>query len=260
MESLKIGFLGGCINNQKGIALEEFYYSVISSLIPDIPHQISAGTYYTFDKMAEKAEVFSQNNNLDVLCLWVRQFPLMPLHKPLIKYENKSGDISWAIHPSFLRLNADWNKELTRYHTQNEYIHKNRKLFEGRDLNLLAGKVLGLHRWARKYINKQIETVQHHCNEASIKLIVISPQQCPSSIMGNDVCKTISVSIDQFCKKFGINFINIIDLGEEYYARDNVHFNATCHKLLANLIYDKVYEIFLEKLEKEKENAREILA
>src|ERR1700722_7397106 len=108
METLKIGFLGGCINNQKGIALDEFYYSIFDKLMSNVPHEISAGTYYTFDEMAEKAETFIQTNNLDVLCLWVRQFPLMPLHKPIIKYENQYGGISWALHPAIFNPRGKW--------------------------------------------------------------------------------------------------------------------------------------------------------
>jgi len=254
MEPLKIGFLGGCINNQKGIALEEFYYSVFDSLLSATPHVISAGTYYTFDKMAEKAGSFSELNNLDILCLWIRQFPLMPMHKPLIKYENKSGGISWSAHPALFKPLAKWNPELTRYHTQNEYVYKRRLRFEKRDVNLLAGKLLGLHTWARKFINREIDKVSEYCKRNNIKLLVISPQQCPSSIMGNNVCKTISASIERYSAKQNIAYLNIINLGKDYYANDNVHFNAACHKLLAHMIYDWIKENLVAKKSREKIN------
>ena len=260
MEPLKIGFLGGCINNQPGIAADDFYYSVFARLMTDVDNRISAGTYYTFDKMAEKSETFSTTNQLDFLCLWVRQFPLMPMHKPFIKYENKSGGISWAIHPAFLKSGHDWNQELTKYHTQNKYVYKRHLKFEGRDMNLLAGKVFGLHHWARAYINKQIETINQKAKSHGIKLLLISPQQCPSSFMGNDVCKAISKSIEQYCSRSGIPYINIINLGSDYYAKDNVHFNAECHHLLANTIYAKLKEMMPERfLVKELEKSAGVM-
>jgi len=252
MESLKIGFLGGCINNQKGIALDEFYYSVFDSLLSDTAHEISAGTYYTFDNMAEKAQTFIESNNLDILCLWVRQFPLMPLHKPFIKYENKNRGISWSIHPALFNLNGKWNNKLTKYHTQNEYIYKRRMRFEKRDLNLLLGKVSGLHSWARNFLNHEIKKVSDFCDSNNIKLLVISPQQCPSSIMGNNVCKTISASIERYCANQNISYLNIINLGKEYYAIDNVHFNAKCHNLLANQIYNWVKENVSPKIDEKQ--------
>ena len=237
METIKIGFLGGCINNQKGIAPEEFYFSLFSGLLSDTPHQISAGTYYTFDNMFNKTQTFANNNQLDVLCLWVRQFPLMPLHKPFVKYENSKGRISWAIHPALFKRKLIWDDRLTKYHTQNEYVYKKRSRFEQRDFNLLAGAIFGLHKWAQKYINQEVGAVRDFCNENGIKLIVISPQQCPSSAMGDAVCRWISASLDKYCKKQEINYINIIHFGRGFYAKDNVHFNAACHKELAGLIY-----------------------
>src|ERR1017187_4651460 len=117
MKAVNIGFMGGCLNNQKGIAKDEFYYEVFSGLLSNVPHHVFTSIYISYDTMVAKTEKFIEINNIDVLFLVIRQFPLMPLYKPLIKYENKNGGTSWMIHPSLFRRKLGWNPGLSKYHT-----------------------------------------------------------------------------------------------------------------------------------------------
>jgi len=237
-DPIHIGFLGGCINNQKGIAKDEFYYEVFSMLLQDRPHHQAVSIYLTFDTMVEKAERFMDKNNLDMLFLVIRQFPLMPLHKPFIKYENQQGGVSWALHPALWQRKLQWSKKLTEYHTLNEYVYKKKSRFGLRDLNLLAGKLMGLYRWAPAYVMQELVKVADLCARKNVQLIVLSTQQFLTSLMGNIACKKTSYYIEEQCAKQDIHYVNIIHLGEEHFAKDKVHFSADCHRFIANVLYD----------------------
>ena len=239
MKPLSIGFLGGCLNNQKGIEKEEFYYEVFSGLMSNRPHRIATSIYISFDTMANKAEGFIDNNELDLLFLVIRQFPLMPLHKPFIKYENSSGGVNWAIHPALFNGKLQWNHELSRYHTMHEYVHKDKTKFGLRDLNLLAGMGLGLYAWAPKYVLQEVKKASDLCKSKNIDFMVLSTQRYPTSTMGDIACKRISAIQEKQFKAEGINFINIIHLGPEYFANDKVHFSAECHKIIAETLFDE---------------------
>jgi hypothetical protein len=198
--------------------------------------------------MLAKTEKFIEKNELDVLFLVIRQFPLMPLHKPLIKYENKDGGISWALHPALFRRNLNWSKKFTQYYTLNEYIHKEKSRFGLRDLNLLAGLVLGLYRWAPEFVMQEVKKVRDLCEQKGVKLIVLSTQQYPTSVMGDIACKKISEKLANWCRTDDINYVNIIDLGPpEFFAEDRVHFSADCHKLIAAKLYDAYSELHAAK-------------
>jgi hypothetical protein len=243
MTDLKIGFLGGCINVQKGIEKDQYYYEIFSKLIEDVPHKISTGVYISFDKMAEKAERFIAENELDILYLVIRQFPLMPLHKPLVKYENNNGSVSWAVHPALFNRKLQWSCRLSHYNKLNEYVYKKKSRFGLRDLNLLAGKVLGLYNWAPRYVLQEVKKVKKNCDRLGVKLVVISTQRYPTSMMGDLACKQISTTQEKQFESNDIPFVNIIRLGPDLFADDMVHFSAECHRLIATIIYDKTLQI-----------------
>ena len=239
MTPLSIGFLGGCLNNQKGIEKEEFYYEVFSKLLSNNPHRIATSIYISFDTMLKKAAHFMDKNELDVLFLVIRQFPLMPLHKPFIKYENSNGRVSWALHPALFQGKLNWNPKLSEYHTMHEYVHKDKAKFGLRDLNLLAGMTLGLYAWAPEYVLQEVLKVRDLCKSRDIEFIVLSTQRYPTSIMGDIACKRISRIQEKQFRNNEINYVNIIHLGEEYFSADKVHFNANCHKIIAEMLLNE---------------------
>ena len=180
---------------------------------------------------------FIEKNDVDFLFLVIRQFPLMPLHKPLIKYENSKGGINWMLHPALLNRKLNWNEKLTEYHTMHEYVHKEKARFGFRDMNLLAGYILGLYDWASRFVLQEVLKVRDFCKNKNISLIVLSTQQYPTSFIGNLACKRISaIQGKQFAENH-IQFINIIDLGTEYFSEDMVHFSAECHALIAEKLF-----------------------
>ena len=236
MNRTSIGFLGGCLNNQKGIEKEEFYYEVFSRHLADIPHKVATSIYISFDTLLNKADGFIDKNELDVLFLVIRQFPLMPLHKPLIKFENKNGEVNWSLHPALFDRKLSWNPNLSAYHALHEYAHKDKAKFGLRDLNLLAGVALGLYSWAPQYVLQEVKKVRDLCKEKNIEFNVLSTQRYPTSVMGDIACKRISRIQEKQFRDNEINYVNIIHLGPEYFASDQVHFNAECHKLIADML------------------------
>jgi hypothetical protein len=193
MKKINIGFIGGCINNQKNIDKEDLYHSVFTRLLSQNSKpfnlQLSFEIYLSYDQLVRKTEQFIINNKLDIIYIFIRPFPLMPLHKPIVKYDKANGKRGLAIHPRLIIRKTKWSQKLTAFQASNEYVFVRRNKIELRDLNLLVGIMIGLHHWALKYIAQQIDSIGNFCNEHKTKLVIISPPKNPESIAGNIICR-----------------------------------------------------------------------
>ena len=244
MGKLTIGFLGGCIHNQSGISRTDLYYSVLADLLSSVINkselQISLGRYHSFDQLVRQSQNFINEKNPDLLFLFIRPFPLMPLHKPIIKYDKVNGKTSRAFHPGLLTRKPEWNKKLTANQQTEPIQITKRNFFALRDLNLALGILIGLHRWALKYLSLQIKHTRLLCERRNTELIIISPPQNPESLAGNIICKLTSEYLSRYCRNNFIGFVNINSFTQTYFEKDNIHFNVAGHKKLAELLHSEI--------------------
>ena len=244
MDRLNIGFIGGCISNQPGMAREALYHSVLSKSLSEngafVNFQISLATYFSFGELHSKMQRFIDKKQPDVIFLFIRPFPLMPLQKLLIKYDKSDKQTGWAFHPALIFRRLEWRHDLTEFQTDNGYQFVRRNKFEFRDVNLLAGISLGLHRWAIRYLRNQIEMTQALCDKENIKLTIISPPKNPESIVGDWVCQSVTRFLEAYCNENQIRIININTIPKEKFEKDNLHFNADGHSAVAKMIYDEL--------------------
>ena len=242
MDKINIGFIGGCINNQEGINREDLYYSVGSKLLASNhkKYQITLGTYFSFDQLLDQTKKFIDKKQPNLLYLFIRPFPLMPLQKPIVKYDTAEKTIGYSLHPALFSRQLKWNEELTKFQSSNYFQSVSKNSFGFRDINLLAGVVLGLHHWMLKYLTHQLELVKQLCNEKKIKLKIISPPQNPESVFANLTCKWTSNYLDKYCKTAKLDFININSFSFANFEQDKIHFNIHGHKKLGELIYDDI--------------------
>lgn len=244
MDKFNIGFIGGCINNQKSIGKDNLYFSVLSKLISSArvnsDLKISLGRYLSYDHLVQQAEEFLDKKNPDLIFVFIRPFPLMPLQKPIIKYDKAGGKTGRALHPALFTRTTEWNKKLTA-HQKDEGINlRTRNKFELRDLNLVAGFLLGLHRWALNYISQQLNLIHLLCKERNTTFIVISPPKNPESVLANIICKRTSKYLHKFCRRNHIGFVDINKLALENFEKDNIHFNINGHRKLGLLLYNEI--------------------
>lgn len=242
MDKINIGFIGGCINNQGGINREDLYYFVASKLLASNQkkYQITLGTYLSFDHLLDQTKKFIDKKQPSLIYLFIRPFPLMPLQKPIVKYDTAEKTIGYSLHPALFSRQLKWNEELTKYQSSNDFQFVSKSSFSFRDINLLAGVVLGLHRWTLKYLTHQLELVKQLCNKQKIKLKIISPPQNPESVLANLTCKWTANYLDKYCKSTKLDFININSFSLANFEQDKIHFNIHGHKKLGELIYDDI--------------------
>jgi hypothetical protein len=241
-KSHRIGLIGGCINNQPGMPEKDLYHKVLRDLLQvnagQVDYQVSLATYLTYDKVFEKTRDFIINNDLIEVYVFIRNFPLMPLCKPIIRYQIAEGKVKWAWHPNIYKRKMSWRPGMSSFQGVNPFVYKPRRRFGLRDLNLLAGQSLGLKNWALKYIRTQFEMIRDFCEKNSVRLIIIAPQKSPTSIMGNLMCKWVTEDLEKFCAEKQLKFINIFEYTLKYFENDNTHLNAEAHKLLGRTIYN----------------------
>jgi hypothetical protein len=242
MRKIKIAFLGGCMNHQKGIDADKLYHSITSSLLSkiDIDNQMSLHSYRSYDDLLNKSKRVIKETNPDIFCLFIRHFPLFPLHKPIIKFEKINGNAGWTLHPQLLTRRLAWNKRLTEFQSMNDYIFARRRRIELRDFNILSGILLGLHHWAFKYIKLQVEEIISICKEKKIKLVMVSPVRNPESVLGDLICKKIASNVERFCTKNHTSYVNISKFSLYYFESDKVHLNTKGHRLMGELIYEQI--------------------
>ncbi len=247
MDKLNIGFIGGCINNQVGMARQDLYHSqlaiALSQFQANLKYQISLATYLSYDQLYTQTQKLITKKNPNILFLFIRPFPLMPLQKMMIKYDKPNQKTGWAFHPGLFSRKMEWDNKFTAFQSDNGYSYVKRNRFELRDLNLLAGMAMGLHHWSFRYINTQLELVRYLCMKENITLIIVSPPQNPESIVGDNICHRATRSIGTYCNEKGLRFININELPLEMFENDMLHFNADGHKTLADLIYNELLNI-----------------
>jgi hypothetical protein len=196
------------------------------------------GTYLSYDQLPEEINILISRKKPDRIFLFIRPFPLLPLQKPLIRYESGNNRISYAWHPAFFSRRLKWKSKLTKNQSADDFKFIKKSAFGLRDINLLAGMITGLHHWMLKYLAGQLDSIRLLCNAAEIKLCVISPPQTPGSIIANRFSLRTSSYLEKFCQKEQLDFINISSLGPDNFEEDKVHFNRSGHRKLAEVIYE----------------------
>jgi hypothetical protein len=244
MDKVNIGFIGGCINNQRGLQREDLYHAVLLSLLShqSIPKdfKVSLATYLSYDRLAGQAEQFILNKQPDMFFLFIRPFPLMPLHKPIVRFEKENGEKAMAFHPGLFNRKLRWKTGLTEWQSESGFEFVPKKRFGLRDLNLLAGLLTGLHRWSMKYITAQVDDIRRQCLHRGIRLFIISPPKSPGSALGDVICRRTTNHLDAYCSRHELVFININAFSSEYFEKDQIHFNARGHRKLAEILLGEI--------------------
>jgi hypothetical protein len=246
MNNIKMGFITGCLNKQKTITPEQLYHQQILQILKQqysaCTFEIALASYVSYSQFHEATINFIENINPDIVFIFLRPFPLMPLNKPLIKYKKDEENIAWSMHPSlFNRKNFQWDEKFSKYEKEIKFNHKHRWKFELRDLNLLSGLLLGLNRWCAKFLVNNLNAIYNNENGGSKKLFFISLPKNPESLMGNYVCRVTNRKIVSRLPK-EISFIDISYIKKDAFENDGIHFNEIGHYQLAKTLLAVINE------------------
>jgi hypothetical protein len=241
MNKTTLGFITGCLNKQKSILPENLYHQQILNFLrdknPSSDFEIALGSYVSYSQFQKTTLDFIKNKEPELLFIFLRPFPLMPLNKPLIKYRKNDKKIAWAIHPSFFkRDNFLWDEKFTRHEKEIEFNVKRRIKFELRDLNLLFGLLFGLNRWCVKFLVNEIKMiVENNVHQDGKHFFILLPQN-PESLMGNYICKLTNKKIRTSLSDT-IDFIDISRISKLFFEKDGIHFNSKGHEYLARILF-----------------------
>jgi hypothetical protein len=240
MDKITIGFIGGCLNNQKGIKREDLYYSILSKILSSekTEYQISLRNYLSYDQLPDQAKILINKKNPDMIFLFIRPFPLMPLQKLIVKYEAGNNKVGYALHPALFNRKLRWNDKLTAHQSSSDFKLKKRSVFGLRDINLLAGVLFGLHHWMLKYLTNQLDLINQRCKAEDLRLYIISPPRDTGSLTAKLLFRHTLHYLEIYCKKVHLDLLEIHSLTTEYFEEDKVHFNVSGHRKLAEMIYD----------------------
>ncbi|MFN8308929.1 MAG: hypothetical protein U0T73_03105 [Chitinophagales bacterium] len=104
----RIGFFGGCVTHQHNIPPESLFHAALRQSAGN--YTLAFGHYLSFDQLVPSLSKFLEMHELETLYLFVRPFPLPPLHKLVVKYEDANGKARHALHPAFLNANCNGTK------------------------------------------------------------------------------------------------------------------------------------------------------
>lgn len=247
MKTLHLACLGGCINRQPGVEPEAHYHAVFAQNLsrkePAVAVTVSIGSFLSIDRMPERAEQLLGRNSPDLLCVYVRPFTLMPLHKLLVRYGTADKRFARTWHPALFHRKMAWDARLSQFQTEWPFVFERRSRFGWRDWNLLAGLLLGLHAWARRYVLYQLEQLNASCKSRGVRLIVMAPARNPDSIMGDFLCQHAHRVISRFCAAQRIPLLDAHRFGPEYFEEDKLHFIPAVHRELGNMLTELVEEL-----------------
>lgn len=224
---------------QDGVARANIYYSVLKRLL--LPSattlQISLGKYLSYDELLEKTTSVINKREPDTVCVFMRPFPLLPLHKPIVKYNKENGNVGWSPHPALVSRQLLWPTHLTRFQADEPFRAVKKAFISFADLNLFLGQSLLLHRWAMRYLEEIIRKLQETCLSKNAQLIIITPPKSPGSIAGGLMCKRVAQKLTSYCNKKGITVIDINSIPKQYFTPDLIHVNEKGHEFIAQQIY-----------------------
>jgi len=236
--------MGGCLNKQHDIADSDNYITVLRTMLHERGTEATTakGLYLHYHHAVSKVAETIAVKKPDILCFFLRPFPLIPLFKLSIKYPTIEGGVKSMLHPALLNRNAAWNVVLSDHQTFGAFTYVKRRRVAFRDLNIALGLACGLAPWALRYMTSVVNALNRTCKEAGVKLIIMTPPKSPGSLMGDRVCRKTAKVIDSFCRENEISCIDIHALPYDRFS-DGVHLKKEGHLEIAEMIHKNLLAI-----------------
>lgn len=251
-----IAFLAGCINKQRNFPPESHYHEILKNSLShrySIGLSFNFGVYHAYSQLYEKTKDLISMKKPDILVIFIRPFPFLILNKLLVKYEKSNKRKVRDIHPSLLFRNKfEWpEKYFINIKEASSAKWVSRPKFGLRDLNLFAGIMLGLHRWALSFVLKELNRVISLCRQDDIELIFLGMPQNRGSVVGRYVCSFMNKKLISEFSKTNLNYINIHEgkdiNGKPIFFGDGIHFNETGHIFLKDNLMPVISRIISRK-------------
>jgi len=248
MQTINIGFIGGCLNKQKELARGEHYYSVLDALLKQAFQEqdfhFSFSSFLSYSELGKQTTELISKRACDIIVIFLRPFPLMPMNKILVRYKSAPWTTSLTVHPAlFKRSLRQWPEKLCRYDSEGDFVFSPKLKFGLRDLNLFLGALAGLYHWSSEYIEQIVLSVNSSLVSSGKKLLVFTTPGYPSSLAGDYICRKLSAGISRLCSSVNISYVDLYSCSKGLFNSDGVHFTAEGHRFIAGQVFGKIRQM-----------------
>ena len=215
---LSINFLAGCINRQLNLNKEAHYHHLLSATlkIHQIDAEINLSQYHSYNLLVEKVKKTVHDFDQTCLCVFIRPYPYYVLCKPLIKYFDNKFAYHRTLHPALFQRQLIWpdiySMNYREISVQPQYGLPVRIK---NDLNLIAGKLLLLDRWALHYVRDQFIKISQIAIQEGIDLIIVSPTRCPVSRIKDLAISRLHHEMRDWARDNGHTYIDIFSFCDD---------------------------------------------
>jgi hypothetical protein len=260
--NFKIAILGGCFPVQEQINQEKLYHSLIKDRIlkeyfAEVEFQI-----FRYDTYRQCLDILKNIGVNDISCilLHIRPDPFLQASKFYLKYIDGKNTrrrkinfhLSGFREPDINPVNFGNN---TGNKTINNSLYLIKKQIRGlfRNINYMAGIIIGNNFIANKETLKTIFELKELCSINKTMLIVQGPPMRPRSIVENTLLKNLGKYLYKHAKNDLIyihGFYNRDNSGDYIFLEDKIHLNESGHSFYANLLYKDIVNIYLSGINK----------
>ena len=237
---MKLLFYGGCINRQQGLAPHLHYHQLLKQQLQQgagIETEIQLRFYTTYQELTQEAVQLP--GGFDVLILFLRPYPLLPLTKPLIRYTDKQLQSTLTLHPKF-NSTGYWQKAATETEVPTTKRRRTTVHRLIKAVNEKAGDLLNLDHWAVKYV---LQLLQHYKNglPTGTRLLIMGPPAYGANKRLNKICGELAPQVEQWCRTQACSYLPMQVLpngsGKGYFAEDGIHISPEGHQQLAQELF-----------------------
>ena len=245
---LRLGIVGGCLSHQVGIALGQLYHRRLAAMLfADTGARMRVAIARDWEQSyEERLAALARHAVLDGVLLHIRS-----------AFQEKAGlmTLRWVdgkrrhrLHPRLLRRKPAAAPHAPRIAQrgvgQNVELHETPpggpriggfRLF---DLNLVAGSLLGLDRWAIADQLQMLERCRRLCVARDLPLIILGPTPVGLSPWRSRLCGRMNRALQQRVPELGLQLACIEgltdDAGRPLLKADGFHMTAQGHAYVAD--------------------------
>ena len=232
----QIGIVGGCLSTgSRNVGLDSVYHRIVRRETREktgieLRFRLAREDVSSARQMAKTVSSMISDYDVDVVLFHIRSFLVWGLHVPVWRELGTKGIRGLALNP-YLR-------------SSEQCLNLFFPVVRWPGANLLLGKLLQLSRICDQEIERLVCDLNRLCLDSGVDLIVMGPIMGPAYPLSfRSRCNRRLASL---ASRLEINYVNFGRISEsspeEYFAADGTHPTAATHRLVADLLGERLRE------------------
>ena len=247
---MKIAIIGGCFTNQHNIPFDRLYHQTIKRKLENIGTQVEIRTirYERISTCLEKIMELQRDYPFDLLLFHLRAEPIMRMSKLYYKYLNAEGKLKHDLNIPL--MNILYSEKFDLLSQRQVSIQLDDNMIESkayhslRELNYLAGSLIGNRSFALKALEKTILEIHVFCMKKKLNFLLLGPVSRPFSRFEDNLSEEINRRFESVTKENSINYLNLIKKvskdKESMFFKNGIHVSQAGHDEIARMICEKL--------------------